>query len=624
MPAQFTNSNSGASAPFDVLLVQCRDLVCERLGSAFAGMLDNADAALSVQINEARDAQLKKLYAQTRDKVLAQRDTIEKQFRTRFLREFQERSNRVKKIGDSFAQIDLSSLELELVGEEDLEETLKFNAMAARLRQYCDEELVALDQRIGVLLGDASLQAEDNPFTPQAICDAYKATCRQFDSSVEVRMVLLRLFDDHVLDDMRAVYKSVNALLVQNSILPKIRVSIRREANKPQPRAEPAKAVAPAEPRPADGEQDLFSILKNLRATNLQATAHPGTAGKTDAPAQGPVLQGPELLGLLTRLQLGDASGVAGNLGAVVASTAGQPVMANVLRELKGSTVGGGMNQIDMMTLDIMALVFDQLFDDPKIPVGAKGLIGRLQIPMLKVAIADKTFFSRKSHPARQVLDTLGEISLRLPADFNASHPLFGRTEAILQELIDGFESDMEIFNVARARLEALIAEEDRRVEQDTLAAATRSEQTERLALAKTVAQAEIKARARISNLPEPVLDFLAQQWVQVLLVVHVVDGEESDTWKTAVETMDLLIWSVEPKQSADDRRELAVLVPEVRQRIAAGLRLVEIEDAVRSRFFADLRALHIGIIDQPEADDRVATAEPGADAASSAPGDRQ
>jgi hypothetical protein len=36
-------------------------------------------------------------------------------------------------------------------------------------------------------------------------------------------MVLVKLFDDHVLDDVRSIYKAVNALLVQNSILPKIR-----------------------------------------------------------------------------------------------------------------------------------------------------------------------------------------------------------------------------------------------------------------------------------------------------------------------------------------------------------------------------------------------------------------
>jgi len=626
MPAQFQDPESGSVTseitPFDSLLVQCRDLVCERLSLALAAMLDKAEESLSALANETRDATVKKLYGRTRDKALAERETIEKQFRVRYLREFQQRSNRVKKIGDSFAAIDLSSLELELVGTEDLEESLKFNAMAARLRQYCDEELIALDQRVGVLLGDASLQTEDNPFTPQAICDAYKYTCRQLDSQVDVRLVLLRLFDDHVADEIRAIYKAVNALLVQNSILPKIRLSAKREAGKPPPALQPAvetpKVIAPAamahtpsapaQTKAPDGEQDLFSILKNLRAASADATPQAGIGGVTGhaagggTAAQQTLLQGAELMGLLTRIQLGDATATPGTILPMAHAASGGMGMENVLRELKHTSVGTGMNQLDMMTLDIMSLVFDQLFDDPKIPVGVKGLIGRLQIPMLKVAIADKTFFSRKTHPARQLLDTLGDISLRLPADFNTSSPLFGKMEIILQELIDRFESSMEVFDVARKRVETLIAEEDQRVQKETESAASRIEQNEKLGLAKTVAQAEIRARARIANVPVRVLEFLIEQWVQVLLVIHVVDGEDSENWRTALETMDLLIWSVEPKQTVDERRELAVIVPEVLQRISAGLRKVEIDDAVRKAFFADLMAMHTGIIGKPDA----------------------
>ena len=136
-------------------------------------------------------------------------------------------------------------------------------ALAAKLRAYCDEELVALDQRVGVLLGDASLQANDNPFSPQVICDAYKHACRQVDASAGVRRVLLKLFDDHVLDDIRSIYKAVNALLVQNSILPKIRYRVARgqEGGKvPLSGApageEPPGAVAHAADRVAGGEHD--------------------------------------------------------------------------------------------------------------------------------------------------------------------------------------------------------------------------------------------------------------------------------------------------------------------------------------------------------------------------------
>ena len=61
----------------------------------------------------------------------------------------------------------------------------------------CDEELGALDQRAGVLLGDANLQAEQNPFGTQAICGAYKQVCKHVESDAKIRRVLLKLFDDH-------------------------------------------------------------------------------------------------------------------------------------------------------------------------------------------------------------------------------------------------------------------------------------------------------------------------------------------------------------------------------------------------------------------------------------------
>jgi hypothetical protein len=599
---------------FDSLLAQCRDLVCERLVLALAGMLDKAPDTLSALASEARDPQAQKLYTVTRNKVLAQRETIATQFRLRYLREFQERSNRVKKIGESFAEIDLSSLELELVADDDLNETLKFNAMADKLREYCDEELIALDQRMGVLLGDANLQAEDNPFTPQAICDAYMRTCHQIDSNVDVRMVLLKLFDDHVIDDMRAVYKAVNAVLVENSILPKIRAVGRQGRSKASAAEKPESAPPAADSVP--GEQDFFSVLQNLVASNLKAMTRTGAAGGTGAmvgntaaiPGQGEAkgghaaFEGADLLQSLTRIQVGDVGAITeGTLPRALAT--GEADTTNVLRELKGTSLGAGMNQMDSMTLDIVALLFDQLFDDPKIPIGVKGLIGRLQIPMLKVAIADKTFFSRKTHPARQMLDTLGELSSRLPADVNATNPLFGRLDTILLELMDGFEDNVEIFLVARERLQTLITEEDQRVEQETRSAATKMEQKESLALAKTVAQAEIKVRIRDRNVPRPVIEFLVQQWIKLLLVVQVKDGEDSDAWKNALETMDLLISSVEPKDTQEERRKLVTIVPELLKRLSEGLTIAGVEDAVRMGFFAELRKLHselVGKTDRP------------------------
>jgi hypothetical protein len=588
--------------PFDNILAQCRDLFCERLASALAGMLDKAGDALTARENEARDADTEALYREIRDKLLAQRDKMETQFRARYLREFQLRSNRANRIGDDFTDIDLSDVELALVGEDDLNETLKFNAMTARLRQYCEEELAALDQRIGVLFGDADLQSDDNPFAPQAISDAYKQTCLQVDDDVEVRLALLKLFDDFVLDEIRGIYRAVNALLVQNSILPRLRgMGVTRKSR-----------TKPPAPEGKGPEQDFFALLQNLVVKSSAGIAQPvpvatvaaqtdsalpGTPAASGLPGAGQVvLQGAELLRSLTRVQLGDGGGVMGDTAALTA-VAAEPGTTNVLRELKTTSLGNGMSQMDAMTLDIVALLFDQLFDDPKIPIGVKGLIGRLQIPFLKVAIADKAFFSKKAHPARQMLDSLGEVAARLPVDVNASDPTFMRLDEILQGLMDRFEENVEIFDAVRDQLEALVVEEDQRIEEQALADERQVEQRESLALAKTVAQTEIKMRLRAARPPRPVIEFLLRQWIKVLLLVQVKDGEDSDAWKRALETMDLLIWSVEPKDTREARRELVSKVPDLLKRLADALATAGIDDAVRIRFVSELCKLHSEII---------------------------
>lgn len=619
-PDQSVTTNQ--AKPFDILLAQCRDLVGESLGQALTGMLDNAEGTLSSLMNDIPDRDARAPYSQARDVVLKQRAAFEEQFHTQYLREFQIRSNRMKKIGQRFSDLDSSALELDLVGEDDLNETLKFNDMATKLRRYCDEELVALDQRVGVLLGDANLGAEDNPFSPQAICDAYKHACRGIEPSVAVRMMLLRLFDDHVIDDIRSVYKAVNALLVKNSILPTIRFGASRNPKDKLAVAggrddeEAVETPARSADKAAGGEQDFFALMQKMLAANQTAGMPfaqggggaiampgipllPGTPGMAGGNAgQVVVLQGADLMDFLTRVQQSGGK-VATDDGAAVAVTVDVSGATNVLRDLKTTSLGAGMNQLDTMTLDIVAMLFDQLFDDPQIPIAVKGLIGRMQISILKVAIADKAFFSSKTHPARRMLDTLGEISLRLPSTFGVAHPLFGRLETFIQDLLRGFQDNIEIFDEVRERLQSLVQEEDQRVAQETRPVEEKIEQKETLAVSKTIAQTEVKARIQNRDILRPVREFLVLEWVKVLMMVHIKRGPDSELWKNTLSTMDQLIWSVKPNHTSDDRRELARMVPALLARMAAGLKIAGVESAIHERFFALLYKIHARALNQ-------------------------
>ncbi|MGE5640935.1 MAG: DUF1631 family protein [Clostridia bacterium] len=575
---------------FERLLDECRDLVCGKLALATGAMLDKSDEALTKLISGTQSRDLQGLYQDTRKVLAGGRSKLEQNFAKIYVQEFDNRVLLARDPGQTFSALMTSTLSL--VGEEALDETLKFKELAARLRRFCEEELAALDQRVGVLLGDANLSDEGNPLSPQTICDAYQQACHELDTTVKVRGVLRKLFDDHVVDGVRPIYKEVNELLVEHGILPKIRYGVTKKAESPKPAAgapalPPEVAAAAAAAAPAGSEANVFAMLQGLLATS-------GIAAPALAPGQVPI-QGAELLGSLTRIQQGDVAALPGG--------AAPDAKGNVLHGLKAS-VGAGMAQVDAMTLDIVAMLFDELFDDPKIPVGLKGLIGRLQIPMLKVAIADKSFFAKKSHPARTALDAFGEIALRLPGDFNASSALFPRLDAIVQRLLDGFQDDVTIFEGVQEELRGIISEDDQRVVEKTRAVAERVSQSESLAVAKGAAEDEVRSRVQGHALPGPVLEFLVEHWRKLLLLVHARHGAESQKWKDALQIMDQLVWSVEPKKTPEERRKLAATVPGLVKNIAAGMQALGCAEDVRSAFFNSLMQSHTAILSAKAVED--------------------
>lgn len=688
------------AAQFERLLKECQDLAVDRVSRAVAAMLDKAEDALWAIADHTHDRELRDLYISAKDKLLGQRKTIESEFRANYQAEIVRRSNRERKQSEAFSQYELAGLELGLVNDEDLEETLKVNDMSAKLRRYCEEELNALDQRVGVLLGDANLHGEDDPFSPQVLCNAFKQTCRQLEPNMKIRVIFHKLFDDHVLDEVRSIYKDINALLIQRSILPKIRYGMRRApAGMGARPGLPAAALLqdpgiPGTAMPgvpgmgipgagipgagvpgvgipgmgmrgggghpgigatgvpmeggydaggAGGEQDFFAVLQGLLARSSQAVAPgvipagggmpgggaagggaavhvpgfppilsgaiaghaPGIAGTGGAGTVGvPVgsaarprlLQGAELIGSLTRLQHGDVTmlpaGVSGlDLSALSSGT------TNVVRELKAKGLADNIDHTDGATMDIVAMLFDQIFGDPRVPDALKALIGRLQIPVVKVAMLDKKFFSKKSHPARRMLDTLGEFALGLDEKFDQASPVYKKIEEVVQRLLEGFEDDIDIFDTLQAELLSVIREENKRAELAAKEVARKIAYKERLEVGKAMAQLEIKRRVESARVPQLIVKFLAEHWLKLLLLTYARHGHDSDAWKTAAETMDLLVWSVTHKKSVDDRRKLATMLPGLLKRLQTGLRAVSNDEAISTQFFTKLMRLHTKVI---------------------------
>ncbi len=298
----------------------------------------------------------------------------------------------------------------------------------------------------------------------------------------------------------------------------------------------------------------------------------------------------PVVLQTLTRLQHGHIEGQEAQELDAAGLVSGR---VNVLRQIRQSSVAVGMGHVDAMTLDIVALIFDYILDDHRVPDAMKALIGRLQIPVLKVAMLDKAFFSQKTHPARKLLDILAESSMGWNEDEGHESGLYRKVDELVQRILNEFGEEVDIFSTVLEEYEQYLQEEKARIDELTSRSAQVLYTLEQRELAAIVAQDTIHSHLFGRNVPVLIHDFLYGHWQKLLTRLYHQPGEGSDAWKAALETMADLTWSVGPKLTADERRQLVERLPGLLRRLGDGMQSIDTPAETRDRFFAELVKCH-------------------------------
>ncbi|HET7729714.1 MAG TPA: DUF1631 domain-containing protein [Usitatibacter sp.] len=554
------------------VLSGCRDLALERMTRALSGMLDRVEGELETLAEKSSDREAQAVYRDARSRAREKRSAIESTFRGHFA-EFFNRKVR----GESPISRTQAGAELALVDHEDLEETLAVSEMSRKLKAACEGELFALGQRMGYLLERPELDEDANPMSPATICAALKDACDEIESGFKVRMALLRQLEVHAEALLQTVYKDLNAHLVERRILPDVRPVARRSPSSPQqprkeaPAAEPPKAAAP----------DLFGALTQLLAGTSPGGPTATAAPWPNAPGAQPSAPAP-LVAELTRMH---RDGTA---------TAPAEALVNVVRGLKLSAQSEHLGAVDAMTIDIVAMLFDYVFEDRHIPDSVKAILGRLQIPILKVALMDKSFFSSKAHPARRLIDVLAEVSIGLDAGNERGGQTLTLVQEVAERVLNEFDTDLGLFESLVARVEAFIAE-GRLTEDDVIARSAKLiESRERMEIARVLGEEEIERRmAGRAWIPTAVREMLRETWSAALANAQLAGGEGSPAWQSLVQTMEDLLWSVEPKGSAEDRKRLVTMLPGMLRALQGGFARAGAPLEQREAFFSTLVDCH-------------------------------
>jgi hypothetical protein len=463
--------------------------------------------------------------------------------------------------------------QLELVDLGDMDEQIAVKGMASRLQDACEESLFAAGRRMAHLAG----KAEGEVALETALAETVHAALKEAGLPGPLRMEVMAGLDRRSAGILGSVIHDLNAFLVGRRVLPTVRRNYTRVQREKKAPADSGKIAG------ADAG-DVFALLQRL----VPGGASGGPASASLAMPMSPEAMAAAMQRVMVSLDnLQHALPPPSEMSIMVPST-------NVLREFRGSEVGQKLDHLDAVTVDIVATLFDFIFDDKSVSDPIKALVGRLQIPVLKVAMLDKTFFSTKQHPARRLLDSLSRAAARCGPEAGHEDPLYAHIAAIVDRVQNEFKQDAGLFDVLCGELNDFLEKQESDADAQALKAAPLVAEQERRELAAVAADAVLAAWLT-SPLPGAVADLLTTEWRTLLVRQYMRD--DSEGWEAAVSTAADLVASVEPVSDAAGRKGLAARLPTLVKRIHDGLDQAGVTMERRVSLLDCLFSLHAAVL---------------------------
>ncbi|HEY0231853.1 MAG TPA: DUF1631 family protein, partial [Dokdonella sp.] len=303
--------------------------------------------------------------------------------------------------------------ELELVDSSVLEEDLALQEIASKSEIRNSQALYALSHRLGVIAGSPAATNEVLALGPVQLVDAFREALRGIDLGVEARVLAYRQFDRVTLLPISIFYQALNTWLAEQRVLPNLQWQAAGKPRVGDGGREPlinqvaqealeqqATGSAPVTQAHEVGDAELFGTLRHLLADRRRGAGIEQSRGSMAAQASRDDLQ--SVLSLLQR----NPDARAKSASSVYDSG---HFRADLLAQLRRAGPHGDALQLaeeDADTVDLIGMLFDHITRDAGSDSGTRALLSRLHVPVLRVALGDKTFFTRRDHPARELLNT--------------------------------------------------------------------------------------------------------------------------------------------------------------------------------------------------------------------------
>lgn len=503
---------------------------------------------------------------------------------TRFLQHVESTLARLRAGKAPAASASAPATTLELVDPSALEEELAQREVAGKAEIRNSQALYALAHRFGVLAATPAWPHETLPLGPAQLIAAFRHALDGIDLGIERRVLAYRAFDRIALATLGRYYEAIHSHLVAHRILPNLHWSAQRARSAGAPtsaqasiaEASPASAPAAA-PTWTDANRaddvELFGTLYRLLAERRRREGG-HAAAPSAVPATRADLQ--VLLGVLQRERRAPDSP-----GAEPGYDNAQFKRELLDRLRKAGPHGGALRlqDEDNDTIDLVGLLFEYIGANLRANSGARALLDRLHVPVLRVALGDRRFFTQRSHPARELLDTLAQTGERWIDESDSDPDLSAKMRLVVDSVSADYDGDPALFGNLLADLSGHMQLLARRAEVFERRQIEAAQGRERIEIARATARGAV-AQALQHGTPAPaVRTLLERAWTDALALSALRHGNGSEEFRRRLAVAAALV-RAEPTKAID---------APIRQELEAGLAEIGLPAADVANVLAEL-----------------------------------
>jgi hypothetical protein len=459
--------------------------------------------------------------------------------------------------------------ELTLVHSRELEESLALQEFSTRTEIRQAQALYALGHRFAVLAATPIMDAEHLPVGPARFAAAMRHGCACIDIPVEHRVLLYHCFDRVSGDALNELYVTINHYFIEHRILRHLHLLVvprpkDATADHPRPVAagaasgtpstlglsaaeprsnargtRPASAVAPT-PETDARDLEFFGMMREMLGKRGNASSGgAGGSGGHYVPSESEVqsiLQGLQAKPISPTLQ-------DGKLAQRSIPLLKQDLLAH-LRQLAPAGQAPRLSDEDSDTIDLVGMLFEYLTKNTRPYGNTQSLMTKLQVPLLRVALHDKSFFTRRSHPARQLLNTIAETGNHWldEGDGPSDRGLVDKMQLLVDRVLQDFDGNLALVEDTLGELSQHMHTLARKAEVTERRHVDAARGREKLSVAREQAREAIAARIAKARPTKLVRTLLEQAWTDVLALTLLRQGEKSEAYASRLAVADKLL----------------------------------------------------------------------------------